>query len=70
MLLDKLNEKFSNWFNKKSQEPPAMPVVNPREIAEGKAAKVASQHGCRPAIMSRGIVVGEHSYQYVYDLHG
>ncbi len=70
VLLDKLKEKFSNWFKKKGKEPPAMPVVNPREIAEGEAAKVASQHGCRPAIMSGGIAVGEHSYQYVYDLHG
>jgi hypothetical protein len=65
----KLVEKISKWWNGKGKQSPPTTIINPREIAESEAQRVAAQHGCKPALLTGGTSVEDHVYEYIYQLY-
>ena len=62
-------DRISSWWKGKDRGPVPITSENFAEVAEKQAAKVASEYGCKMALLTGGSRVGEHSYQYCYELH-
>lgn len=69
-LVDLTTDRITSWWRGKGKEPPEIKVVDPASVADAEAASHAKAHGCRPALLSGGFVVGPHRYKYVYQLAG
>jgi hypothetical protein len=64
-----LMDKISKWWQQRGKQPSPITTINPREIAEGEAQRVSSGHNCKPALLTGGVRVGDHLYEYVYQLY-
>jgi hypothetical protein len=69
-LVDQTTERIAAWWRGNGKEPPKIDVVDPAFVADAEAANRARAHGCSPALLSGGFVVGPHRYKYVYQLAG
>lgn len=71
-LADSIVDRVKKWWrNKRHAEPPVITVIDPQEVADTEALRIAPPgHTCIAALLLGGRVVAPRVYQYVYQLFG
>jgi hypothetical protein len=69
-ITENISGRIKIWFMRKGGAEPAIVEINPQQIADAEAKRLAAECKCNPLPSSGGMRVGANCYRYVYNLQG